>query len=127
MKLAQDRNTHQMDATAVPVPVKAGQVIFAGSLVCTDETGFAVPGADTAGLAYAGRAESKVRSMGLADGEVAVIVRRKVAFKWANDGSVTGAHLMRPAFVKDDQTVAATGTVQAGIVVRLDNDGVWVE
>ncbi|MGL4885230.1 MAG: hypothetical protein ACRC4V_02600 [Aeromonas veronii] len=127
MKLAQDRNTHLMDATAVPVPVKGGVVIFAGSLVCVDAAGFAVPGAATAGLAYAGQAEQKVNAAGRADGEVSVVVRRKVAFKWANDGSVTAAHLMRPVFVLDDQTVAAAGEVQAGVVVRLDSDGVWVE
>ncbi|MGL4708061.1 MAG: hypothetical protein ACRCWH_07560 [Aeromonas veronii] len=127
MQLVQDRNTHQMDATAIAVPVKGDQVIFAGSLVCVDDAGFAVPGAATAGLAYAGRAESKVSSMGVADGEVSVVVRRKGAFKWANDGTVTAAHLMRPVFVLDDQTVSAAGDVQAGVVVRLDNDGVWVE
>lgn len=127
MKLTQDRNTPRMDATAIPVPMKGGQVIFAGSLVCVDAAGFAVPGAGTAGLAYAGRAEGKVSSMGQLDGETPVMVRRKEAFKWANDGTVTAAHLMRPVFVLDDQTVAAAGAVQAGIVVRLDSDGVWVE
>lgn len=127
MKLAQDRNTHLMDATAVPVQVKGGVVIFAGSLVCVDAAGFAVPGAATAGLTYAGKADQKVSAVGRADGEISVVVRRKAAFKWANDGSVTAAHLMRPVFVLDDQTVAAAGEVQAGIVVRLDSDGVWVE
>lgn len=127
MRLTQDRNTPLMDAMGIPLPVKGNQVIFAGSLVCVDAAGFAVPGSATAGLAYAGRAEAKVNSTGLGDGEASVMVRRGMAFKWANDGTVTAAHLMRTVFVLDDQTVAAAGDVPAGVVVRLENDGVWVE
>ncbi|KHA57134.1 hypothetical protein NM74_07905 [Aeromonas hydrophila] len=127
MKLTSDRNTPLMDATAVSIPAKGDQVIFGGSLVCVDADGFAVPGAATAGLTYAGRAEGKVNSAGKADGEVQVLVRRKTVFKWANDGTVLPANLMQPVFVLDDQTVAAAGDVQVGIAVRLDNDGVWVE
>ncbi|MGL5306307.1 hypothetical protein [Aeromonas veronii] len=127
MRLVNDRDTPLMDAMGVPIPVKGNQVIFGGALVCVDAAGFAVPGAATAGLTYAGRAESHVSSQGLADGDTAVVVRRKMAFKWANDGSITAAHLMRQVFVLDDQTVSAAGTVKAGVVVRLENDGVWVE
>lgn len=127
MKLAQDRNTPLMDAGCVGVPVKAGQIIFAGSIVCVDAAGLAVPGANTAGLTYVGRAEARVSSVGMQDGEATILVRRKVAFKWATDSSIPASKLMKEVFVFDDQTVAVAGSVRAGVVVRIEHDGVWVE
>ncbi|EKK5133725.1 TPA: hypothetical protein NII88_006806, partial [Pseudomonas aeruginosa] len=51
--------------------------------------------------------------------------------KWANDGSVTQAHLMKPAYIVDDQTVAATDGTEtrspAGRIIGVEPDGVWVE
>lgn len=58
-------------------------------------------------------------------------MRRRLAFKWANDGSITQAHLMKTAYIVDDQTVAATdgsGTRSpAGRILGIEADGVWVE
>lgn len=127
MKLANDRNTPLMDAECIGVPVKAGQTIFAGSIVCVDAAGLAVPGANTAGLTYVGRAEERVSSVGKQDGNVSVLVRRGAAFKWAVDSAIPASKLMKDVFVFDDQTVAATGSVRAGVVVRIEHDGVWVE
>ncbi|WP_247739360.1 hypothetical protein [Pseudomonas aeruginosa] len=64
-------------------------------------------------------------------GAKVVRVRRLNAFKWANDGSVTQAHLMKPAYIVDDQTVAATDGTEtrspAGRIIGVEPDGVWVE
>ncbi|MNU06383.1 hypothetical protein D3C72_2515570 [compost metagenome] len=58
-------------------------------------------------------------------------MRRLKAFKWGNDGSITQAHLMKTAYIVDDQTLAATdgtGTRSAaGRIVGIDTDGVWIE
>lgn len=129
--LTQDRNTPFQDATCVALPVKAGAVIYAGALVCVDATGHAVPGATAVDLIYVGRAEEMVSAAGLADGEIAVPVRRGVAFRWANDGSITQANLFQPAFIVDDQTLAATdGTATrsaAGKIIAIEPAGVWIE
>lgn len=128
--LTQDRNTPLMDAQCVWVPVKGGVVIHAGALVCVDATGFLVPGATATTLTYVGRAEEAVNATVVADGERVAPVRRGLAFKWANDGSITQAHLFQPAYVVDDQTLAATagGTRSvAGTIVGIEADGVWIE
>ncbi len=42
---------------------------------------------------------------------------------------ITAAHVLKPCYIEDDQTVTAlaTGTSAAGLVVRVDDDGVAVE
>lgn len=127
--LARDRNTPLQDAGIVAVPMAAGVKIFAGSLVVANATGFAAPGLTDAAVTYIGRAEESADNTTGADGAQVVPVRRKVAFKWASDGTVTQAHLMKPAYIVDDQTVSAdeSGRSLAGVIVSIDSDGVWVE
>ncbi|MNR23420.1 hypothetical protein D3C85_1404400 [compost metagenome] len=53
-----------------------------------------------------------------------------MAFRWANDGTVTAAHLGLPAYVIDDQTVSAEDNggkrSLAGQIIQLEATGVWV-
>lgn len=129
--LTRDRNTPYQDAGLVSVPMAAGARLHAGALVVANATGYAEPGSTAVGLSYLGRAEEAVDNTTGGDGAVQALVRRKLAFKWANDGSITQAHLMTTAYVVDDQTVAATDDVAtrsaAGRIVGIESDGVWVE
>ncbi|MNZ83169.1 hypothetical protein D3C78_1018900 [compost metagenome] len=129
--LTRDRNTPMKDAQVIGVLVAASAVIHAGAIVVADADGFAAPGSTATGLTYIGRAEESVDNTGGANGAAAVLVRRLNAFKWANDGSITQAHLMKTAYIVDDQTLAATdgtGTRSAaGRIVGIDTDGVWIE
>ncbi|VVE76444.1 hypothetical protein PAN31117_05396 [Pandoraea anapnoica] len=131
--IAEDRNTPFMDGQDVPVPVKAATVIHAGLIVCADATGYAIEGKTADDLTYLGRAEEFIDNTKGADGDAFVLVRRLKAFKWANDSTdpVLQAGLGKPCFIVDNQTVAATDggatRSQAGIVVALDADGVWVQ
>lgn len=129
--LTRDRNTPLKNAELIGVEVAAGAKIHAGALVVADADGYAAPGSTATGLTYIGRAEEAVDNTGGADGAVAVLVRRRHAFKWGNDGSITQAHLMKTAYIVDDQTLAATdgtGTRSAaGRIVGIDTDGVWIE
>lgn len=129
--LIQDRNTPLMDAQCIGVPVKGGVKIYAGALVCVDATGFLVPGATSATLTYVGRAEEAIDASAVGDGELVVQVRRGIAFKWANQGSIAQEHLFQPAYIVDDQTLAATdgtGTRSAaGTIIAIEADGVWIE
>lgn len=129
--LTRDRNTPLKDAEVIPVLAAAGAVIHAGAIVVANASGYAAPGSTATGLVYIGRAEESVDNTGGTDGAVAVLVRRRLAFKWANDGSITQASLMKTAYIVDDQTLAATdgtGTRSAaGRIVGIDTDGVWIE
>ncbi|WP_454843783.1 hypothetical protein [Pseudomonas gorinensis] len=131
MPLTQDRNTPMKATEVLVVPVAANVRIFAGSLVVASATGFAAPGSTALGLSYLGRAEELVDNRGGAAGAAQVEIRYGKAFLWANDGTITQAHLFKPAYIVDDETVAAAdagGTRSAaGRIVGIDADGVWVE
>ena len=92
---------------------------------------FRSPGKKAAGLTAAGRAEETVANTG-SDGDASVRVCRGV-FVFANTGTaankVTAAHLLKPCYIQDDQTVTALadGASVAGLVVRVDGAGVAVE
>ncbi len=113
------------------LPVKGGATIYQGALVALDEDGFAVPATAKAGLTAAGRAEETVSNPG-EDGAEAIRVARGV-FVYANSSTaanrVGAAHILKPCYIEDDQTVtaAADGSSIAGLVIRVDENGVAVE
>lgn len=133
MPLNADRNTPYSDARIVVVAVAAGAEIFQGALVVANATGYGAPGSTATGLTYLGRADEHVDNTAGADGDVSVEVRRAAAFRFANSDTdpVTQASLGKVAYIVDDETVAGTdgtGTrSQAGIVVAIDDAGVWIE
>ena len=131
MSLTQDRNTPMKATEVLVVPVAANVRIFAGSLVVASATGFAAPGSTALGLAYLGRAEVAVDNRGGSAGAAEVEIRHGKAFKWANDGTVSQAHLFKTAYIVDDETVAASDAdgarSAAGRIVGIDANGVWVE
>ena len=132
MALAADRNTPYQDAELIAVPVATGVTCYAGGIACANSSGYATPGATATTLTYLGRFDETVVNAG-ANGAVNVMVRRNKAFKWKNSGSdaVTQASLGKVCYIVDDETVAATNGTntrsQAGIVVGIESDGVWVE
>lgn len=118
-------------AKQIVLPVKGGATIFQGALVAVDANGFAIPAKKAASITAAGRAEETVENKG-ADGEVVIRVSRGV-FVYSNTttqaNKITQAHVLKPCYIEDDQTVtaSATGTSVAGLVVRVDSSGVAVE
>ncbi len=131
--LTADRHTPYTEGRILAFPVAAGAVIHMGALVVANASGYIAPGSTATGLTYLGRADEAVDNSGGADGDKLVHVRRGVPFHWANSGAdpVTQASLGKPAYIVDDETVASTdgtGTrSEAGIVVGIDDAGVWVE
>ena len=118
-------------ATSIVLPVKAKTTIYQGSIVAIGADGYAIPGKKAASLKAAGRAEETVENAGK-DGEAVVRVRRGV---FVFDNSSTAANkvgpgdVLGPCYIEDDQTVTktATGASVAGLVVRVDDEGVAVE
>lgn len=126
-----DTSELMQEAKFLSLPVKANTTIYQGSLVALGADGYAIPGKKAAGLTAAGRAEETVENTG-EDGEQSICVSRGV-FVFDNTATaankITQAHLLKPCYIEDDQTVTAlaTGASAAGIVIRIDEDGVAVE
>lgn len=125
------RDTAELGGRYLALPVKGATTIYQGSLVAVDANGYAIPAKKAAGLASAGRAETTVENQG-GDGDAVIRVQRGV-FIFSNTATsankLTAAHVLRPCYMEDDQTVTAlgTGSSVAGLVLRVDNEGVAVE
>lgn len=131
--LNKERDTAEIanGAKCIALPVKGGITIYQGGLVAIDANGYAIPAKKSAGITAAGRAEETVENKG-GDGELIIRVTRGV-FIFNNTATtankITAAHVLKPCYIEDDQTVtaSATGTSLAGFVIRVDDEGVAVE
>ncbi|WP_430318055.1 hypothetical protein [Pseudomonas nitroreducens] len=133
MALTKDRNTSRRDGTQFSDPVAAAAKIFAGSLVCLDASGNAVPGSTSTTIKVRGVAQEQVDNTGGAAGAKRIETRRGV-FQFANSAStdqITRAEIGTQCYIVDDQTVAKTSATNtrsvAGVVRDVDDGGVWVE
>lgn len=118
-------------ATSIVLPVKAKTTIYQGSIVAIGADGYAIPGKKAASLKAAGRAEETVENTG-SDGDAVVRVSRGV-FVFDNSSTAANkvgiADVLGLCYIEDDHTVTktATGASVAGLVVRVDDEGVAVE
>ena len=133
MPLTKDRNTQRRDGVQFNDPVAASTRIFAGSLVCLNAAGNAVPGSLSATLKARGVAQEQVDNRDGAAGDLRIESRRG-EFQFANSASadeITRADIGNECFIVDDQTVAKTSATDtrsvAGIIRDVDAGGVWVE
>lgn len=131
--LTKDRNTVRRDGVQFSDPVAAATRIFAGSLVCLDASGNAVPGSTATTLKARGLAQEQVDNSAGAAGDLRIEIRRGV-FPFANSAGadeITRVDIDATAYIVDDQTVAKTNGTStrsaAGVIRDVDSDGVWVE
>lgn len=101
--LTKDRATPYREGVEIDYPVAANAKIYAGSLVCVNTDGYAVPAADTASFLLAGMALQQVDNTGGANGAKTIRVRRKGVFEFQAT-SITKAMVGSMMYVKDDQT-----------------------
>lgn len=123
------RDTSELGGKYIALPVKGATAIYQGSIVAVDATGYAIPGKKATGLKAAGRAEETVENKG-GDGEAVIRVARGVfIFENSTSGKITAAEVLGPCYIEDDQTVTKTATSAsvAGLVIRVDDEGVAVE
>ncbi|MBB5351101.1 hypothetical protein HNR46_001335 [Haloferula luteola] len=110
----------------------AATSLAAGEIGAVNATGNALPAADTAGLRVIGRSEGDFDNAAGLAGDVESLLKRGI-FKWDNDPTnpVTIASIGKHCFVKTSTSVCvtagSTNKVIAGVVVRIDSDGVWVD
>lgn len=130
--LTKDRNTPRRVGEVFSCKVAEATKIFAGSLVCLNSAGYAVPGSTATTLTPIGRAEETVDNSSGSDGDLSVSVLRGV-FRWGNSASsdlIAITEIGKVVYIVDDQTVAKTNGTntrsRAGFVVDVDSDGVWL-
>lgn len=116
-----DRNTvAKYIQRTLRIPLAASTTIPAGAIVCTNASGLAVNGADTAGLICQGRAEHRASTV---DGDTEVVVGRG-GFWYANDGTIVQADVGTVATILDNQTVSKAATtandIPAGHIDEVD-------
>lgn len=127
--------TPERAGTTIKVPIAASTKILAGTIVCRNSSGYAVPGSDTASLVTLGIAAEEVDNSSGSAGDLSVNVLRGRSFFLQNDGTnpVTTTSVGTPgaAVIKDNQTVCvaagAANDIPVGKPVEIASDGVWVE
>jgi len=129
--LTQDRNTQYSLGDLLAIPVAGGAEIFAGSLVCTNAAGYAVPGADAAGYTFEGVATEHVDNSAGGDGALSVVVRRRGRYRFGCASPLGQGAMSGEVCVYDDQTVAddsdVTHSVACGRIEKMEPGGeVWI-
>lgn len=123
-------DTPSRPGSGVYLPLAAATIIYQGTQVCVNSSGYAVSGADTAGLRAVGRAAETVDNTDGSAGDLSINVDVGV-FRFDNSATaaVDADDIGKVCYVEDNQTVAETSTnlVKAGKVFDVDSDGVWVD
>jgi hypothetical protein len=123
--LTKDRATPYRDGIEIEFPVAANTKIYAGSMVCANASGYAVPAADTAGLRFLGVALEQVDNTGGANGAKKVRLRRSGAFEF-DAASISQAMVGTSMYVMDDHTIddaaGPTNDIRVGILVKYVSD-----
>lgn len=107
--LSSDRKTVYREGVELGYPVAASTTVHAGSLVCLNASGYAVPGADTTGFKFAGVAMEAADNSEGSNGGATVRVRRKGVFRFSASGMAI-TDIGASVYIADDQTVAKSST-----------------
>jgi hypothetical protein len=133
--LTAERNTQQIGSAGFPAlfePAAATDIFYAGAMVCLNTAGLASPAGAAAGQSVViGRCERTVdNSAGLTPAPTVPILPG--TFKWTNSGtSIATANIGALCYAVDDESVhlddAGSSRPVAGVIVRVDADGVVVQ
>jgi hypothetical protein len=119
--LTRDRATPYREGIEVEYSVAANTKIFAGSLVCVDAAGYAVPAADTSGYRFAGVAMEQVDNSDGSDGGKVVRLRRAGVFEF-DAVSITQDMVGADMYATDDHTfddaAGPTNDIKVGRLVK---------
>lgn len=119
--LTRDRATPYREGIEIEYSVAANTKIFAGSLVCVNTTGYAVPAADTSGYRFAGVAMEQVDNSGGSDGDQVVRLRRVGVFEF-DAVSITQDMVGVDMYATDDHTfddaAGPTNDIKVGQLIK---------
>lgn len=130
--LTADRNTEYSLGDLLAIPVAADTRIYAGSLVCSNSGGYAVPADDASGFVFEGVATEQVDNRDGADGDLSVVVRRRGRYRFACKTNLNQSALSAAVYAVDDQTVSAdaaevTNDVPVGVIDRVESSSdCWI-
>jgi hypothetical protein len=132
MALSADKQIEYTEGVDLSIPVDDGDKIYAGAIVCVNAAGYAVVGADTAGLIFMGIAREQADNSSGADGAINVTVRRRGLFKMKLATAITIANVGDNVFIADDESVDLAGNVTNDIFVGIiasyiDTTHAWVD
>lgn len=119
--LTRDRATSYREGIELDFPVAASTKIYAGSLVCVNADGYAVPAADTSGFIFVGVALEQVDNSAGANGAKSVRIRREGVFEF-DAASISQAMVGNPMYAVDDHTfddaAGPTNDIKVGVLVK---------
>lgn len=123
MPATKDRATPKRAGVQFADPLADSAVIYAGTLYALNASGNAVAAtaSGTTVRAVATKFASQPGGDERIEGEIGVF-----AFDNSATAAIARADIGANAYVEDNQTVAKTGTAVAGVVVDVDDTGVWV-
>lgn len=120
--LTRDRATPYREGIEVDYPVAANTKIYAGSMVCVNTFGYAVPAADTTGYQFAGVAMDQVDNSAGGNGGQSLRLRRAGVFEF-DAVSITQAMVGMGMEAKDDHTfddsAGTSNHVKVGRLVKF--------
>lgn len=120
--LTKDRATPYREGVELEFPVAANTKVYAGSLVCANTNGYAVPAADSPGLKFLGVALEQVDNTGGANGAKTLRLRRTGVFEF-DAASITQAMVGSDMYAVDDHTVddtvGAVNDIRVGMLVKF--------
>jgi hypothetical protein len=122
MALTANRYSKNIVGDEIEIPVKAGQHIYAGGMVCVaPANGYAYAATTTASRIFMGVAVEEADNTLGNDGDITVKVKRKGVFLF-DASSITQAMVGTLMYVVDDCTFddsTGAGTVECGILVKF--------
>jgi len=111
--------------------VQGSNVVYVGNMIAVDSSGLAVLASDTASLKVIGRCQATSDNTGAEYAATRTVEVKRGVFQWDNDGTFTAVHIGDLAYVSDESAVTtaalASHDIIAGLIVDLDDDGVWVD
>jgi hypothetical protein len=111
MTLAADKAIEYTEGVELALPVINADIIYGGGLTCVNAAGYALPGADTAGLIFMGVATARADNSSGALGAIKVPLRRRGLVKMTLATAITIANVGDNVFLVDDESVDLTAQV----------------
>ena len=129
--LTRDRATPYREGVEVEYLVAANTKIYAGSLVCVNAAGYAVPAADTSGYRFAGVALEQVDNSSGSAGGNNVKLRRAGVFEF-DAGSISQDMVGAAMYAVDDHTfddaAGPTNDIKVGLLVKYVSATIgWID
>lgn len=128
-------NTKSRNGETISLGVYTNTIIYQGTIVCMNSSGYAIAGADASGNVVVGMAtetvDNRTGATGAGVSGIKTIKVQRGVFGWAQTGSaISDTSIGSLAYVFDSQTVtnaSAGNSIIAGVIVDYSDSLVWVD